>query len=123
MKRTREGSSVVPQKKRARKANETADSESRDTISVTLIRQANLKGVAGTAVAGSQRTSVEKEVVDLSENTHVPTPLLVNTIHQTEQVEHGNTQDNMVFSDAFSFHSGHDEDNDEDVVAHLFVPN
>ncbi|GKC14181.1 hypothetical protein Tco_1010963, partial [Tanacetum coccineum] len=79
MKRTGEGSSVVPRKKRARKANETADSESRDTVSVTLIRQANLKGVARTAIAGSQLTDVEKEVVDLSENTRVPTPLLVNT--------------------------------------------
>ncbi|GJT80301.1 hypothetical protein Tco_1054643 [Tanacetum coccineum] len=63
-------------------------------------------------------TNAEKEVVDLSKNTRIPTPP-VNTIQPSAHVENGDTQENV---DAHSFHSGRDEENDEDTVAHRFVP-
>ncbi|GKD74765.1 hypothetical protein Tco_1333047, partial [Tanacetum coccineum] len=110
----------------ARKANEASGSEFGETVSVTLIHQANRKrlsetitscpkGTAGTATIGSWPANVEKEVVNLSENTHVPTNPPVNTT-QEEQIKHSNTQVRVVYSDAHSFHSVHNEYNDEDVA-------
>nr|GEU63339.1 hypothetical protein [Tanacetum cinerariifolium] len=64
---------------------------------------------------------VGKEVVDLSENTRVPTTPPVHTT-QEEQFEHGNTQVHVVYSDAHSFHSVHNEDNDEDATTYRYVP-
>ncbi|GJX84270.1 hypothetical protein Tco_0335044 [Tanacetum coccineum] len=63
----------------------------------------------------------EQEVVDLSKNTRIPTSH-VNTTQPSTQVEHGDTKDNVVFSDAHFFHFVHQEDNDEDVADHRFVP-
>ncbi|GJR20140.1 putative reverse transcriptase domain-containing protein, partial [Tanacetum coccineum] len=89
-------------KKRACKANKAVGSESEEIVSVTLIRQANLKpfseaitshpkGIAGATATRSRLTDVGKEVVDLSENTRIPTTPPVHTT-QEEQFEHGNTQ-------------------------------
>nr|GFC15582.1 hypothetical protein [Tanacetum cinerariifolium] len=131
-KRVGEGSSVIPQKKRAHKANEADGSKSEETIFVTLIHQANpkplnktitshLKGIAGAAATGSRPNSVKMEVVNLSENTRIPTHPHITTIQRTEQVEHGDTHENVVFSDgeflSFSFLY-----NDEDAAAYRFVP-
>nr|GEZ34578.1 zinc finger, CCHC-type [Tanacetum cinerariifolium] len=73
-------------------------------------------GEGRTAATGSRPTGAEKEVVDLSENTCVPTPP-VNTIQQTEQVGHGDTQENVLTLSI----PVHKEDNDGDVVAHRFL--
>ncbi|GKB59591.1 hypothetical protein Tco_0915777, partial [Tanacetum coccineum] len=53
-------------------------------------------------------------------NTHYPTPS-INTVQDEERVEHGDSQEELVFSDAYSFHSVHDEDNDKDAKQHRFV--
>ncbi|GJT08090.1 hypothetical protein Tco_0842552 [Tanacetum coccineum] len=67
-----------------------------------------------------QTAEVEKDVVDLSEGTRLPTPQ-TNVIHPSTHTNHGGTQDNVVFSDAHSFHSAHNEDTGEDAAAHRFV--
>ncbi|GKC76604.1 hypothetical protein Tco_1127378 [Tanacetum coccineum] len=96
MNRAGEGSSAVPWKKRARKANEASCSEFGEVVSVTLIHQANQKclsetitscpkGTAGTATIGLRPANVRREV-------------------------------RVVYSDAHSFHSVHNEYNDEDVT-------
>ncbi|GKF84307.1 hypothetical protein Tco_0249205, partial [Tanacetum coccineum] len=61
------------------------------------------------------------EVVNLSESTQIPTPP-ANIIQPEKPVEHGDTQDRVVFSDANSFHSKNDVEDDGDATTHRFVP-
>ncbi|GKF99649.1 hypothetical protein Tco_0301340, partial [Tanacetum coccineum] len=60
-------------------------------------------------------TNVEKEVVDLSGNTRVPTPP-ATVIHSSPRLEH-------TTSDAHSFHSDHHEETEDDLTDCRFVPN
>ncbi|GKB52429.1 hypothetical protein Tco_0903182, partial [Tanacetum coccineum] len=96
-------------------ANEAFDSEFGETVSITSIHQSNRKrlsetitscpkGTAGIAAIGSRPDNVGKEVVDLSENTRVPTTPPINKT-QEEQIKH-----------AHSSHSVHNEYNDEDIA-------
>ncbi|GJY94555.1 hypothetical protein Tco_0510916 [Tanacetum coccineum] len=82
---TKIGGSAAPRKKRSYKTKDAPASNSKETASVTPIRQANPKplyetttsqpkGTDGNATSGSQPLNIEKEVVDLSENTRTLTP-------------------------------------------------
>ncbi|GJV06747.1 hypothetical protein Tco_1344403 [Tanacetum coccineum] len=83
--------------------------QSGEAASITSIHQASLKpadeavtsrpkNIAGIAATGSRTANAKNEVVNLSESTRVPTPL-VNIVQPTEQAEHGDTQEDVAFSD------------------------
>ncbi|GJZ59396.1 hypothetical protein Tco_0615212 [Tanacetum coccineum] len=132
LKHAGEGGFAAPRNKKAHKAKDVAASNFEETTFVTPILQANLKplgktmtfhtkGIAEDADGGSRPPNIEKEVVDLSESTRVPTPP-GNIVRQEEPVGRGDPQDHVVFSDAHSFYSGHDKGDDEDDAAYRFVP-
>ncbi|GJU00280.1 hypothetical protein Tco_1110618 [Tanacetum coccineum] len=88
-KRAGEGVSVAPRKKRVRRNQEPTGSGSEGAISATPLHQASPKPVDETA------TSIPKDSVKNVEK-----------------------EENVVFSDAHSFHSAYYEDDQEDVVIH-----
>nr|GEY01288.1 hypothetical protein [Tanacetum cinerariifolium] len=129
-KRSGEGSSVAPRNKRACKVYETARSNSRETISVTPIHQANpkplnetttshLKDTTGNPAAELRQTNVKKEVVDLSKILAFPRLMSTQLNHQRKS--------SMVIpmiTCSFLMVSSYPSlpYNDEDVVDHQFAP-
>ncbi|GKC35066.1 hypothetical protein Tco_1047450 [Tanacetum coccineum] len=96
-----ERGSIAPRKKRARRNQEPISSGSEGTISATPPYQAAskpidetntsiLKDTTGSAAIGPQKANVEREVVDLSENTRLSTPPII-TIQPSGHVEHDDT--------------------------------
>ncbi|GJW32063.1 hypothetical protein Tco_0052095 [Tanacetum coccineum] len=107
-KRAGERGSIAPRKKRARRNQELISSGSEGTISVTPPYQASPKPIDKT------NTSVPKDTTGSAAIGH-------QTANPSGHVEHDDTQENVVFSNAYSIHSGYEEGNDEDFVAHRFV--
>nr|GEU63061.1 hypothetical protein [Tanacetum cinerariifolium] len=68
-----------------------------------------------------QVTDAEKDVVDLSEGTRLPTPSM-NVVQPLTHTKHEGTQENVVLYNAYFFYSAHNEDTSEDVAAHCFMP-
>ncbi|GJY88914.1 hypothetical protein Tco_0503542, partial [Tanacetum coccineum] len=56
------------------------------------------RNTAGGTAVGTSSENIEKEVVDLSKNTHVPTPP-ITIVQLSPDVGHGDTQNHAVFSD------------------------
>ncbi|GJV25394.1 hypothetical protein Tco_1378089 [Tanacetum coccineum] len=69
------------------------------------------KNAEDTVATGSRVKDTTEHIVDLSDNTHDPIPH-VNNVQPSAHVEHGDPQENVVFSD----------EDDEDVAAHQFIP-
>nr|GEY86141.1 hypothetical protein [Tanacetum cinerariifolium] len=104
-------------------------SESEGTFSITPIRLASpehqhadtylsKKNAKDTNAAGSRVKTPADDVVNLSNNTHPPTPH-VHIFQNEDQGDHGDGQKNVVFFDA---HSVHEDDNVETSTAHPFIP-
>nr|GEV05045.1 reverse transcriptase domain-containing protein [Tanacetum cinerariifolium] len=70
---------------------------------------------------GKNTLNIEKEVVDLSGNTHVPTPLAVGN-QPSPPLVHYDVHENVA-SDAHLFHSSHHLNTKENVDDHRYVPN
>ncbi|GKC35467.1 hypothetical protein Tco_1047851, partial [Tanacetum coccineum] len=111
----------TPQKKRkVHKNQETERSNSEKTLSPTPLHDAapkNVKEPATVTLIGLTRdaTNVEKEVVNLSGNTHASTsPATI--VQPSPRLE-------LTASDAHSFHSSHHEDTEDGLVDGQFVPN
>ncbi|GJX80063.1 hypothetical protein Tco_0328212 [Tanacetum coccineum] len=130
-KRARERGLVAPRKKKVCRNQEPIGSRSEGVIPATPLYHvaqkldatttAIPKDTTGNAATKAQGVNVEREIMDLSGNTHVPTPLVIVT-QPSVHTEHDDARYNVVFFDAHSFHSTHHEDTDEDVVDHWFMP-
>nr|GEY47586.1 hypothetical protein [Tanacetum cinerariifolium] len=107
---------------RARRNQKLTSSELEGTISVTPLRQAVRWTIDETASSipkvttenvaiGTKAADVEKEIIDLSENTRMPTPPII-TVQPLAHAKRDDTQENGVFFD----------DNDENMAEHHFVP-
>ncbi|GKE69586.1 hypothetical protein Tco_1527658, partial [Tanacetum coccineum] len=70
--------------------------------------------------AGPSTENIDKEVVDLSEDTRVPSPSII-VVQPSPHAGHGDTQEHIVFFDAHSINSIHHEDDSESTVEHRFV--
>ncbi|GJS36632.1 hypothetical protein Tco_0535014 [Tanacetum coccineum] len=112
-KRAGESSSAAPWKKQARKNKEPDGSNSEKTISVTPLHHATPnpanettgavpKNAAETATAGPQTANHKNEVVNLSENTHIPTPS-ITVFQSSPRADHGDSQERAAFSDDKDF--------------------
>ncbi|GKC20744.1 hypothetical protein Tco_1022894 [Tanacetum coccineum] len=116
------GGLVAPPRKRVRKNQEHVGSGSKRTLSPMPLHHVAPPNADKTAtaipnVAIRNAINVEKEAVDLSGNTRVTTPPV--TVNQpSPHSEPNDTQENVVFSDAHSFHSTHHEDTKEDATDH-----
>ncbi|GJV48674.1 hypothetical protein Tco_1438886 [Tanacetum coccineum] len=126
-----EGVPAAPRKKRAHRNLEPIGSESENTIPITPLHHAApkpadetvtsvLKNTTGGAAAGPSTENIDKEVVDLSEDTRVPSPS-ITVVQPSPHAGHGDTQEHTVFFDAHSIHSIHHEDDSESTVEHRFV--
>ncbi|GKE84761.1 hypothetical protein Tco_1558503 [Tanacetum coccineum] len=117
-KRAGEEDSDAPRRKRARKNQKIANSGSEGTIFITPLRQASPKFVeegvssspkatAGTVAGGTHPLNTEKEVIELSENTCLPTPPVISATQPSLHARTGPSPDGVAFSDANSIHSIH----------------
>nr|GEU32719.1 hypothetical protein [Tanacetum cinerariifolium] len=104
---------LIPEKSPAQRSIEkpnTKVAETREKKEKLASAKVQLKrvGEGSSAVPRKKRARKPNEAAASDENTRVPTPP-VNTV-QTEQAGHGDTQENIVFSDG----------DDEDATAHRF---
>ncbi|GJW23390.1 hypothetical protein Tco_0034012 [Tanacetum coccineum] len=60
------------------------------------------KAASGTAVGESQAANLEKEVVDLSENTRVPTPPVISVVRSSPHIQPHDSPNRVGLSDANS---------------------
>ncbi|GKA52419.1 hypothetical protein Tco_0745734 [Tanacetum coccineum] len=115
-KRAGEGVPATLRKKGVRQNQVSASSGSKRTISITLLHNAAPKpadetvtsvpkNTTGGTATGPSMTNIKKEIVDLSENTRVPTPLLIVSL---PCVVH-------------SIQSTHHEDNGESTAEHQYM--
>ncbi|GJW29367.1 hypothetical protein Tco_0046242 [Tanacetum coccineum] len=104
-----EEDSAAPRRKRVWKNQEIDNSGSEGTISITPLRQASPKPVeegvssapkatAGTVAGETHPVNTEKEVVELSENTHLPTPPVINATQPSSHARTGPSPDGVAFS-------------------------
>ncbi|GJT32669.1 golgin candidate 5 [Tanacetum coccineum] len=109
-KHTGEESSVAPRKKRARKNQEAVNSGSDRTISITPLHHASPKPVdeimtsapratTGIIAGESQTANLEKEVVDLSENTRILTPPVIFVVRHAPHVQPDPSPERVGLSD------------------------
>ncbi|GKC49581.1 hypothetical protein Tco_1072326 [Tanacetum coccineum] len=118
--RAGEGSSVSLKKKRSRKNAGPIGSEYEGTIFAAPINQCIPKPLH--EAGESKGKEVETPVVNLSDHTRELTPLLVEKISEEQFVYEDDRTRDTNLADAHSFHSIHEEDNDEDADDHRFVP-
>ncbi|GKD27123.1 hypothetical protein Tco_1233337, partial [Tanacetum coccineum] len=127
-----EEDSAAPRRKRVWKNQEIDNSGSEGTISITPLRQASPKPIeegvssapkatTGTVARETHPVNTEKEVLELSENTRLPTPPVINVTQPSSQARTGPSPDGVAFSNANSIHSIHQEEGGSS-VEHQFVP-
>ncbi|GJZ96741.1 hypothetical protein Tco_0669075 [Tanacetum coccineum] len=125
-KRAGAGRAEGPRKKQwVQKQNEPTQSGSEETLSATPLRQAipEVAKKPATVIApevANDGPHVEKEVVDLSGNTHVSTPPAVAN-QPSPPFEHHDVHENIDL-DAHSQQSSHQGHGDE-LVSNRYVPN
>nr|GEV66284.1 hypothetical protein [Tanacetum cinerariifolium] len=112
-KRAGEEDSVAPCKKRVWKNQEVSNSGSKGTISITPLHQASPKHVeegitsapkttAGTATGGINPAVLDKEVIDIGENTRPPTPPVITVTQPSLYIRTNSSTDGITFSDGGS---------------------
>ncbi|GKA39215.1 hypothetical protein Tco_0731766, partial [Tanacetum coccineum] len=103
-----------------RVSNSLTASNSEDTIFVAPIHHTIPKPLNETV--GPKGKGIEVSVVNLSNHTQETTsPLVVKTLNEQIIQDDHQVKDTHI-SDAHSFHSIHEEDNDEDADNHRYVP-
>ncbi|GJX96947.1 hypothetical protein Tco_0352745 [Tanacetum coccineum] len=117
------GAEGLKKKRKVQKHHESIQSGSEEILSITPLHQAApkvAKKPTPDADIAPDIPHVEKEVVDLSGNTCVPTPPAATT-QPSPHIEHHDTHENTA-SDAHSSQSSHQGHEDEPLVSHLATP-
>ncbi|GKC58529.1 hypothetical protein Tco_1086127, partial [Tanacetum coccineum] len=79
------------------------------------------KATARTVAGETRPVNTKKEVVELSENTRLPTPPVINATQPSSHARIGPSPDGVTFSNANPIHSIHQEEGGSS-VEHQFVP-